>query len=649
MTASIVLRDLIAYALQVTLVVGAGALLGRLFRLRAAVATLVYWQALMGLCLILPFCQPWKIALVKPPATTIVAAAPPDAPAPSAAAEPTRTSPPFYDWGLGWWQRLWDGNGTVPLPPQRERAIEYGVLLLIAGGMLVRASWLAAGFLALKKLRGRSEIAPPSLAPTLDEAQRLLGVRADFRTCLQAPSPITFGWRRPVILLPQNVSGMEARALRAIICHELVHVQRRDWPWCVAEECARALFWFHPALNWLIGRIHLTREQVVDKAVIGLTASRESYVKALLAVAQANLAVQPVPAPLFLRKSLLKSRVAEILKEKTMTTRRLAFCLILSSAALFATVRISTSIFPLRVHAQELSSAPIQILQGGDNLTYRAPLVYPRGAMEEHIEGDIALEVAVDDQGQVSDARVLGGPEELRRACLQSVLEWRFRTPSPAKEQVVVHFQLPADGSASEFVLPPVPAESGDKRFFVMLDPARAQAAREIKELTERLQNPDLSSEARATDKARIEELEQQVAENTTARGVNNDVVKLKAALADPATAPEERADMKKELAERLAQDSDGGQNIVYTVAVRGKAVNGRLTRISAERVPQASLDALKSQLNLQVGDWINEERALRVVEIVHQNLGEQFRAVFHPDDDGGVELVIVGPQDDGR
>jgi hypothetical protein len=110
---------------------------------------------------------------------------------------------------------------------------------------------------------------------------------------------------------------------------------------------------------------------------------------------------------------------------------------------------------------------------------------------------------------------------------------------------------------------------------------------------------------------------------------------------------------MKKELAERMAQDAARDQSALdaphsdtyaFVNTGAGKAVTGRLTRISAERVPQSSLDTLKSQLNLQVGDWINEETARRAGEVVHQNLGEQFRALFHPDGDGGVELVIVGP-----
>ena len=38
--------------------------------------------------------------------------------------------------------------------------------------------------------------------------------------------------------------------------------------WIVLEEHARALFWFHPAVWWLIDQLQLTREQVIDQLVV---------------------------------------------------------------------------------------------------------------------------------------------------------------------------------------------------------------------------------------------------------------------------------------------------------------------------------------------------------------------------------------------
>ena len=62
----------------------------------------------------------------------------------------------------------------------------------------------------------------------------------------------------------------------------------------------RATFWFHPALLWLIGRMRLAREQVVDFEVVMLTSARKTYLKALLEFTIGRSCATVVPAPLFL-------------------------------------------------------------------------------------------------------------------------------------------------------------------------------------------------------------------------------------------------------------------------------------------------------------------------------------------------------------
>ena len=65
----------------------------------------------------------------------------------------------------------------------------------------------------------------------------------------------TFGLRQPVILLPTRFERMSREVQGAILAHELLHVRRKDWVWTCCEELVRSLFWFHPAMVWLIGRI----------------------------------------------------------------------------------------------------------------------------------------------------------------------------------------------------------------------------------------------------------------------------------------------------------------------------------------------------------------------------------------------------------
>jgi TonB family protein len=80
-----------------------------------------------------------------------------------------------------------------------------------------------------------------------------------------------------------------------------------------------------------------------------------------------------------------------------------------------------------------------------DNVLHRAPLDYPRAAMEKGIQGSVVVEVNLDEEGLVTDARALSGPQELRSAALRSVLDWHFSKQMhlPAVTQVTVDFTLP--------------------------------------------------------------------------------------------------------------------------------------------------------------------------------------------------------------
>ena len=66
------------------------------------------------------------------------------------------------------------------------------------------------------------------------------------------PSPLSWGWRRPVILIDPDTLA-EPDEADAILAHEMAHVARRDWPVLMLTRIAAALFWFNP-LVWLLER-----------------------------------------------------------------------------------------------------------------------------------------------------------------------------------------------------------------------------------------------------------------------------------------------------------------------------------------------------------------------------------------------------------
>lgn len=81
---------------------------------------------------------------------------------------------------------------------------------------------------------------------------------------------------------------------------------------------------------------------------------------------------------------------------------------------------------PAPVHAAALDQCP----------TSSVPPIYPAAAKKAKIQGRVLLEVAVAEDGSVSDVTVLGGPKILAAAAADAVRQWRYR-PYSRKENLV--------------------------------------------------------------------------------------------------------------------------------------------------------------------------------------------------------------------
>jgi TonB family protein len=65
------------------------------------------------------------------------------------------------------------------------------------------------------------------------------------------------------------------------------------------------------------------------------------------------------------------------------------------------------------------------------------------------VQGTVAAQVRLAADGTVTDASIVSGPDELRKAVLESVLSWHFTKDSAGGTRTVtVSFQLPAPGAA---------------------------------------------------------------------------------------------------------------------------------------------------------------------------------------------------------
>src|SRR5580704_7266461 len=315
--------NLLFWSAQVAVLALAAAFLPRLLQLRQPRVLLAYWRALLAVVFLLPVIQPWHrvpvfSAIMPAPDVTNVAATP---------------IPVATHWNF----------------PSLELIVRIlGVAIL--AGIAVRLAILALGLLKLRQFRHASSSLSSfaETAAVLEQMRAILKTRAEFRLSSDVLSPVTFGFTAPVILLPARFTAMDARFQSAIACHELLHVRRRDWAHHLLEEVIRAIFWFHPAIAWLIARVRLAREQVVDLEVIGLTNARKAYLQALLEFTAGRVPAAPIPAPPFLVERQLAERVALMLKEVRMSRTRLIASLTAISCCITLAIVLAVWTFPLK-------------------------------------------------------------------------------------------------------------------------------------------------------------------------------------------------------------------------------------------------------------------------------------------------------------
>ena len=296
--------------------------------------------------------------------------------------------------------------------------------LLLVAGVLGRMSWLAVGLWRLQRLRRDS--APAPVDAGLAALRRRLAPQAAFRSHGAVAQPVTFGWRRPVILLPRRLSELPDQARHAVVCHELLHVARGDWAWLLIEEATRTIFWFHPAMWWAIHQVQLGREQVVDDLVVQTTSARREYMDALVTLASPSAVRTGVP---FIHHRQLAARIAHLARRRRLSRAGLA----LRSAALLLVTLLAC--------AGTVSALPLPRQQSPDRTVYTAgdavqlPKVlrevrpgYTPKAMEQRIEGTVLLECVVPTDGVPIDVAVVRSlDEELDDAAAVALGQWRFQ------------------------------------------------------------------------------------------------------------------------------------------------------------------------------------------------------------------------------
>ncbi len=187
-------------------------------------------------------------------------------------------------------------------------------------GFLAVLAWLAAGRIRLRRIAGGSwPLTDVDWKMALEEESREAGVSQTVRLLSSSvvSTPLTWGSRAPIILLPEDALDWAEAHRRVVLRHELAHVARGDALSQLFAGVVCAVYWFHP-LAWLVERrLRGECERACDARVVSLGTPPAEYAAHLLEVARS---ARSFGAPGFLsvamaRPSQLEGRLLAVLNE----------------------------------------------------------------------------------------------------------------------------------------------------------------------------------------------------------------------------------------------------------------------------------------------------------------------------------------------
>ena len=233
---------------------------------------------------------------------------------------------------------------TPRLPASGGQAlVPSGFLAFYLLGLLLASARPLLGLWGIAHLRRACvPISDPlTLDVSADCAAALRLSRLPLLCRADVPVPMTWGWIRPVVLLPLGSVGWPEDRLRSVLLHEMAHIKRRDWPCHRLADLTCAVYWFHP-LVWLTARrLRAESEIACDDLVLSSGIAAPEYARHLLDIAGAlppSSRRSPLPAAITMAQTPhIQRRILMVLDKthsrRTVTRRALLVALIPTAAA----------------------------------------------------------------------------------------------------------------------------------------------------------------------------------------------------------------------------------------------------------------------------------------------------------------------------
>lgn len=247
----------------------------------------------------------------------------------------------------------------APALPSWRAGLFLGWLL----GVLLLGIWVVRRSLFVRSLIGRAEPADRHVVEILEACRGRLRVGRPIKLGISAETavPAVCGLLRPTILLPAGFSRqVGAKQLKAVLMHELAHVQRGDLVVNLLQTVLQVVYFYNP-LVWLANAmIRRVREKATDEAVlVALGEEAPQYSSTLIDVAE-RVFRRPVPGLGFVgvaeSRRALAGRIRHIVGRPIPRTARLGvagFAWIIAVAATLLPMAAAEPPAPIAPRAEE--------------------------------------------------------------------------------------------------------------------------------------------------------------------------------------------------------------------------------------------------------------------------------------------------------
>lgn len=423
--------------IRVTVLLGAGSCVALLLHRRSASLRHLVWSASLGGSLVLAVMVPWSpridLQVRRWPGTT-----------PDVAVSPVRPVVPGVASHEG---SLSTSRGTSESTDSQDaRMWSPPVWLLVwSGGTLVMLLWIAFGRLGLAVLTRRGQLlSSGAWRDMVDDTSAQLGVNRPIAIFAsdKVGAPMTWGVRKPVLLVPAESDAWSDALRRSVAAHEVAHVVRRDYLIQLMSTVACAVYWFHPLAWYAARRMRQVAERACDDQVLALGATGEEYAAHLIGVARVSrqLRLTGAVAIGMARPSTLEGRIVDVLdtgrtrSKPTKTVKRLvaiaASVALLASATVRPVAASTAAALPPVVHDNLGTEASVAAIatepvvmpsskvaakssgattQGADSVIERSFAANPGGLLTLDLDAGGGVTVRGWDDDRVRVRALLGG------------------------------------------------------------------------------------------------------------------------------------------------------------------------------------------------------------------------------------------------